>query len=72
MDTEEENLTTKIARQLWYLSVQHSDSKNYGEYRIILDQINSKDQEFAVTCIMKISLLIDAYTYQATNKPTSE
>ena len=55
---------TRIAADLWNISMVHSDNKIYGDYKKLWDRINSQDEKFAVTCILKISLLINAYTYQ--------
>ncbi len=55
---------TRIAADLWNLAAIHSDHKIYGDYKKLWDRMNSQDEEFAVTCLLKISLLIDAYTYQ--------
>lgn len=55
---------TRIAADLWNLGMAHSDHKMYRDYKKILDRMNSQDEEFAVTCLLKLSMIIDAYTYQ--------
>ena len=63
-DEQKDEEATRIAADLWNISMAHSDNKIYGDYKKLWDRINSQDEKFAVTCILKISLLIDAYTYQ--------
>lgn len=63
-NTEE---TTTLARRLWGLAVQHSiDKENYWDYITIWRSISSKDEEFGATFLLKIAMLIDAYTLKNT------
>ena len=55
---------TRIAAGLWNLGMAHSDHKLYGDYKKLWDRINSQDEKFAVTCLLKLSLIIDSYTFQ--------
>jgi len=63
-DDQKDEESIRIAHDLWNLGMMHSDHKMYADYKKIWDRINAQDEEFAVTCILKISMLIDAYTYQ--------
>ena len=55
--------TTKLARKLWDLGAQHSiDEENYWDYVTIWRSISSKDEDFGATFLLKIAMLIDAYT----------
>ncbi len=59
--TDEE--TTNLATRLWNLGAQHSiDKENYWDYITIWRSISSKDEEFGATFLLKVALLIDAYT----------
>ena len=59
--TDEE--TANLATRLCILGAQHSfDKENYWDYITIWRSISSKDEEFGATFLLKIALLIDAYT----------
>ena len=60
-NTEEE--TTNLAKRLWNLGAQHSINKeNYSDYIGIWREISSRDESFGADCLLKIAMLIDAYT----------
>ena len=49
------------------LAARHSiDKENYWDYITIWRSISSKDEEFGATFLLKIAMLIDAYTLKNT------
>jgi len=70
-DDQKDEEATRVAADLFNLGAKHSDEKLYSDYKKIWDRMNSQDEEFAVTCLLKIALIIDAYTYQNPPKEKS-
>jgi hypothetical protein len=55
--------TTNLAKRLWNLGAQHSiDKENYSDYIEIWREISSRNEDFGATCLLKLAMLIDAYT----------
>ncbi|CUR51612.1 protein of unknown function [Nitrosotalea devaniterrae] len=55
--------TTNLAKRLWNLGAQHSINKeNYSDYIEIWREISSRNEDFGATCLLKLAMLIDAYT----------
>lgn len=70
-DDQKDEEATRIATDLWNLGMAHSDHKLYDDYKKLWNKINSQDEKFAVTCLLKLSLIIDAYTFQNPPNKTS-
>lgn len=70
-EDQKDDETTRIAADLFNLGMVHSDHKLYADYKKLWDRINSQDEKFAVTCLLKLSSIIDSYTFQNPPKNTS-
>jgi len=70
-EDQKDEEATRIAATLFNLGMAHSDHKLYADYKKLWDRINLQDEKFAVTCLLKLSLIIDSYTFQNPPNKTS-